>query len=270
MIRALLRGVLTANPALDGLFRRYFWSRVHFPEMELKLLHALPAGAIDHAVDVGAALGGYAWVMGRKARGILCYEPGLFHGDYLATVTAGTKVTLVRAAVGAAAGELELFTPGDDNDARHMATLSRNNPVATMPGTIARRVPVVTLDEDVPVRLGREARIDVLKIDVEGFENAVLAGAHRLIADHHPLVIAEIEARHNPDYRTAFAQLREAGYDVHFWREGRYHLLAGDDIAPLQKADDLVERLRPGHNAAANEYINNFVFQHPLTRIRLA
>jgi FkbM family methyltransferase len=267
MMRLFFRDLLAANPRLDSGFRRHIWSRMHFPEAELKALDALPAGAIEGAVDVGAALGGYAWVMGRKARRILCYEPGEVHGDYLAIATRGTNATLVRAAVGDEAGELEMFTPGDDTDARHQATLSRANPVVAAAGTTVRRVPVVTLDEDVPARLG-DLRVDVLKIDVEGFENAVLAGARQLIATHHPLIIAEIEARHNPDHGLAFAQLRAAGYEVFFWREGRYQALVGADIAALQTAEDLAERLRPGHDPAANRYINNFIFQHPASRIK--
>jgi FkbM family methyltransferase len=270
MIRAAVRDLLAKNPGVDGFFRRHLWSRMHFPEAELRALHALPAGAIDVAVDVGAAMGGYAWVMGRKARRVLAYEPGRVHADYLAVAARGTNATVVRAACGSAAAELELFTPGDDNDARHMATLSRANPVTAVAGAHVERVPVVALDTDVPARVGEGARIDVLKIDVEGFENEVLAGARGLIARHKPLLIAEIEARHNPDHGAAFAMLRDLGYSVYFWRDGCYQPFDGDDIAALQTPEDLAVRLSPGHDPAQNRYINNFVFQHPQSRIKFA
>ncbi len=270
MLRTYLRDQLAANPRADAMFRRHIWSRIHFPEHELKALDDLPAGAIDCAIDVGAALGGYAWVLGRKARRVLCYEPGQVHGDYLESAIGQGNITLVRAAVGAEPGELDMFTPGADTDARHMATLSRDNPVVDTPGTSVRRVPVVTLDSDVPARIGADARVDVLKVDVEGFENAVFEGARHLLGRHRPLVIAEIEARHNPRHGEAFALLEGMGYLVHFWREGRYHRLSGHDISALQTAEDLAERLRPGHDPAQNRYINNFVFQHPETRIKLA
>lgn len=269
-MRTLVRDALAAVPALDSRFRRHVWSRIHFPEAELKALDSLPAGAIDCAIDVGAALGGYAWVLGRKARRVLCYEPGQVHGDYLQSAIGAGHITLVRAAVGAEPGELDMFTPGADTDARHMATLSRDNPVIGTPGTSVRRVPVVTLDADVPARLGAGGRVDVLKVDVEGFENAVFEGARQLVAQHRPLVIAEIEARHNPRHAAVFSGLEAMGYEVHFWRDGRYHRLADHDIAALQTAEDLAERLRPGHDPALNRYINNFVFQHPETRIKLA
>ncbi len=270
MVRTFLRDRLAGSPRADALFRRHVWSRIHFPEAELRAIDKLPAGAIDCAIDVGAALGGYAWVLGRKARRVLCYEPGQVHGDYLESAVGHGPITLVRAAVGSEPGELDMYTPGGDTDARHMATLSRDNPVIATPGTSVRRVPVVTLDDDVPARIGRDRRVDLMKVDVEGFENAVFAGAAKLIAQHLPLVIAEIESRHNPAWRAAFDQLSAIGYSAHFWRGGAYHLFDGGDIAALQTAEDLAGRLRPGHNPAANRYINNFVFQHPDTRIRFA
>jgi FkbM family methyltransferase len=270
MIRTRARALLERNPALDALFRRHVWSRIHCPEAELKAIDALPSGAIDCAIDVGAALGGYAWVLGRKARQVICYEPGQVHGDYLERAVGRGPITLVRAAVGSEPGDLDMYTPGADTDARHMATLSRDNPVIATPGTSVRRVPVVTLDADVPARIGKDARVDLLKVDVEGFENAVFAGGAALIARHLPLVIAEIESRHNPAWCAAFDQLGALGYRAHFWRDGAYHQFDGGDIAGLQLAKDLAERLRPGHDPAANRYINNFVFQHPDTRIRFA
>jgi FkbM family methyltransferase len=266
MIRSMIRDTLGQNPRLDGLFRRHIWSRIHFPEAELRLLDALPAGTIDTAIDVGAALGSYAWVLGRKARSVISYEPGEVHGRYMAIATAGTNVTLVQAAVGEHEGELDMFTQSDDVEGHHTATLSADNPVAQAPGVLIRKVPVVTLDQDIPPRLAAGAHVDILKIDVEGFENAVLAGASALINRHHPIIIAEIEARHNPDYAAAFAQLRAAGYDVRYWHDGRYHMLDEAHIEPLQRLEDLAVRLEGRHGG----YINNFVFQHPASRIKLA
>ena len=266
MIRTALRDALGRNPRLDGLFRRHLWSRIHFPEAELRLLDALPAGSVDTAIDVGAALGSYAWVLGRKATRVISYEPGETHGAWMAIAAAGSNVTVVRAAVGAAAGELDMFTESEDVDGRHTATLSTGNPVAQAPGVSVRKVPVVTLDGDLADRLPPAARVDIVKIDVEGFENAVLAGAAGVIARHRPLVIAEIEARHNTDYGDAFAQLRAAGYGVRFWRDGAYHSLDNDRLEPLQRLEDLAVRLEGRHG----NYINNFVFQHPDSRIKLA
>jgi FkbM family methyltransferase len=270
MLRTVVRDLLAGSPRADALFRRHVWSRIHFPEAELKALDEFPSGLIDCAIDVGAALGGYAWVLGRKARRVICYEPGQVHGDYLESAIKGGVISLVRAAVGSEPGELDMFTPGSDTDACHMATLSPDNPVIDTPGTSVRRVPVVTLDCDLPARIGTNARVDVLKVDVEGFENAVFEGARETLRRHRPLVIVEIEARHNPRHGEVFGLLEGLGYRTHFWRDGRYHQLTDQDITALQTAEDLAERLRPGHDPARNRYINNFVFQHSETRIKMA
>jgi len=80
------------------------------------------------------------------------------------------------------------------------------------PGEAAETVLLVTLDgfaarEDL-------ARLELLKIDVEGHERAVLAGGARTILRWHPVIV--IETGHEaPDDRTAIrAQLGGAGYEL--------------------------------------------------------
>ncbi len=268
MIRALVKSMLAAAPGLEGAFRRHVWSRVHFSEAELRILHDLPAGSIDVAIDVGAALGSYSWVLARKARRVLAYEPGARNGAFLETASANGCVELIRAAVGAEPGELELFTSGGDEASTFTATLSRQNPVAQAADVRINRVPVVSLDADLAERLCAAERVDLLKIDVEGFENAVITGASATIAHYHPLIICEIEARHNPDYAALFAALRTMGYEAHFWASGQWHLLK-NEIARLQDPADLDRRIKGDAAMSGNRYINNFVFQHPAGTLRL-
>lgn len=269
MMRAYVRNALIRHPILDGLLRRQVWSRIHFPETELRVLDALPRGSIDTAIDIGAALGSYAWVLGRKARQVIAFEPGEIHGRYMEIASRRTNVTLIRAAVGAHSGRVDMYTPGDDNNARHMATLSRANSVINVRNVQIRRVDVVSLDDVVPRCISTSAHVDVIKIDVEGFENAVIDGATNTIGGHFPLVIAEIEVRHNPEYQHVFQVMRKHGYTALYWLDGAYRVLDGDEITALQRIEDLEKRLA-GHSVKDSRYINNFVFQHPKSRIRFA
>lgn len=268
MIRGLIKSMLGASPGLEGAFRRHVWSRVHFSEAELRILNGMPDGSIDVAIDVGAALGSYSWVLERKSRRVLAYEPGARNGAFLEKATAHGRVELIRAAVGAEPGELDLFTAADDDASKFTATLSQHNPVANASNVRINRVPVVSLDTDLAGRLRESERVDLVKVDVEGFENAVIAGATAMIDRHRPLIICEIEVRHNPDHANLFQSLRASGYVACFWSDGRWHRL-GQDIASLQNPADLDRRITGGSGVTSNRYINNFVFQHSEGRLRL-
>lgn len=268
MMRHLVKQTLQEHPRADGLFRRHVWSRIHFPEAELRLLSSLPSDSFDCVVDVGAALGSYSWVLSRKARRVIAYEPGQANGDYLQAATHNSNITLVRGAAGVEEGELELFTSTEEG-AVFTATLSRQNPVAQSAGVASRMVPVYRLDSDLQRHIDQKANIDLIKIDVEGFENAVIAGALTTINSHHPIIICEIEARHNADHGYVFDTMRAAGYEVFFWRQGQWCGLSTNDISILQNPLDFEMRLKADKGALQNFYINNFVFEHPQSRIKI-
>jgi FkbM family methyltransferase len=268
-LRIFGRQLLAQFPLLDGCFRRFVWSRIHFAEAEMRFLNALPAGSIDVALDVGAAMGEYSWILSRVARQVIAFEPGASHHEYLSRLLLGTNISLVRAAAGAAPGRVALYTPGSDSNARHSATTSQDNPVISQPHTSIDQVEQITLDAFVGERLEMGRTVDLLKIDVEGSELNVLEGALELLAAHHPLTICEIEARHNPDYAEVLRLLRGLGYATYFFRAHAVEPFDGESIEHLQRPEDL--RFRTGQEADPdrNRYINNFVFQHPQSRLKV-
>jgi hypothetical protein len=84
-------------------------------------------------------------------------------------------------------------------------------------------VPVARLDSVWAAR-SSSSTPSFVKIDVEGAEALVLAGAARLLDAHHPIVLMEV---HNAAAgRAAIAQLTAAGYRC--WR-----IDAGGRLAPL-------------------------------------
>jgi hypothetical protein len=153
----------------------------------------------------------------------------------------------------------ELMTPGETNDGRHMATLSARNPVTHTPQVKKDMVRVVTLDAFLDENFDRTRRLDLLKIDVEGFENSVLTGGIRRIADDHPVIIAEIEARHNPDYAEFFDTLAGLGYTCHGYKSGLYVPFTAAEAGAQEAPDHFVGEA----NHRMDGYVNNFIFQHP-------
>jgi len=134
-------------------------------------------------VDAGANVG-YMTVLGASFIGthgtVIAFEPNVEvltllnrNADLLARNPRCASIRVVAAALGATAGSATLYAPSD-----YMG----NEGIAHMVGVAGERalgeVPVTTLDAEMGVNL----RVDVLKMDVEGFELEVLKGAEALLA----------------------------------------------------------------------------------------
>lgn len=134
----------------------------------------------DVVFDVGANLGNRAKVFHRLGAVVVAVEPQPSCADFLAEMFRGTPdVHLVRTALGATPGEAEMLICG----AHTISSLSREwiNSVVSS-GRFADHVwnrtelvPVDTLDNLV----ARYGMPSFVKIDVEGFEDQVVAGLSR-------------------------------------------------------------------------------------------
>jgi len=96
------------------------------------------------------------------------------------------------------------------------------------------QVPVQRLDDLLANEIDR---VSLVKCDVEGHEDAVLAGGWRLIEKSRPAIVIEIEQRHRGDSITStFDTLGEAGYDGYFIQGRHVRPLADFDIEQHQLA----------------------------------
>ena len=268
-IKSIGRELLARLPVIDGLFRRFVWSRIHFPENEMRFLDSLPRNAIDVAVDVGAATGSYAWILNRVSRSVYAFEPGGMHNRYLNRVSFLSNISVIPAAVGDSSNDVQFYTPGTDTNALHSATVSAANPVIELEETTVSKVKQVTLDEYFEKLLGENRRIDLIKVDVEGYENEVFRGSAGILEKCRPMIICEIEARHNPRYAEVFDSLRNLGYSCCIYKNGRFEVFSDSNIENIQQEKDLAVRLSPEYDPRQNQYINNFVFQHQNSRIKV-
>jgi FkbM family methyltransferase len=162
-------------------------------------------------IDVGANVGFFTlkfarWV-GAGGR-VLAVEPApanvehLRHALAVAALSGNTEVICAAASdhIGAAHLELNPFHPGD-----HKLASS---------GLI---VSVTTLDAEVEARA--LTRVDLIKIDVQGAESMVLAGAQATLARWHPVLFVEIDDLNLRRYGSSARQLLDAllaqGYHAH-------------------------------------------------------
>ena len=107
-------------------------------------------------------------------------------------------------------------------------------------GTNAHEVECFPLDEVL-----KESRIDLLKIDVEGYELPVLEGAKQLIEAYHPTLILEIsqEREQIGNVDVIWNYLQDIGYEVYILKGGkerRSQLLRVDSISQLPSHDNVV------------------------------
>lgn len=175
----------------------HVFARFAFERLTRELLfRTLPRGGV--LVDVGAHVGMITLHAARHvglSGHVHAVEPTPANGEALAAnleLNALENVTVHRCAAGRADGSAVLHEMG----LSYLNSLVAANPYSNE--TAADGVPVRPLDELI------EGRVDALKIDVEGAELDVLAGAERLLADNPNLTVC---VEWNPMW------MRQAGHD---------------------------------------------------------
>lgn len=211
--------------------------RVPFLEKELFLLAQVVQPGMT-CIDVGAAGGAHLLVMAKRvgpSGHVLGIEPrprSLRAVGRLARLAGvADRTRLLPIALAEAEGELPLriplvptraHLPGTTIDLAGTAAFSR------MPhrelAVRTRRLDDVVVEEGL-------TRVDVVKIDVEGAELAALAGAHRTLERHRPLVLVEADDLHQARYEATAQDVLDAvtehGYDVFRYRRGGLDPLDG-------------------------------------------
>jgi len=248
--RGIMRRLPPASVVLAHALIHQRWG-----EPELHELHRLVRpGTI--AVDVGAHFGVYSVALARlvgKGGRVISIEPIDEDAAMLrrAAQTLRLPITVVPCAVSSSSGEAMRRVPllgGAQKTA--LATLEDEAQAVDITGVEERIVPVRTLDDilrdiDVPVSF--------IKIDVEGHELEVLAGAEETLRRHRPSLLVEI----NRDLcrepmKDVFARIEAQGYRGEFLEEGRFR-------RPLSVFDP--ERHQPGDGVPLSRaYVNTFMF----------
>ncbi len=155
-------------------------------EREIRLLPFLIDRTKD-AIDVGANKGVYAHVMAQTARHVHAFEPNpsMFR---LLQQTAARNVTTYEIALANRSGTADLRIPlGNKGYSNQGASLSSAKPMRNFASVTVetRRIDDYRFDA-----------VGFIKIDVEGFEDEVIAGAAETIARCRPNLLVEIEEKH--------------------------------------------------------------------------
>lgn len=202
------------------------------PEL-VGLVGPLRPGAV--CADVGASYGAYTLAFADRvgpAGRVLSFEPLPGPRAFLRRVvrlTGADQVEVRDAALGSGAGAATMSLPrryGLPVHGRAFVADDAVGPGSNAEFATAQRVPVPVTTLDRVVEERGIGRLDVLKVDVEGAEPAVLAGATRTLDRFRPVVMLEIEARHLARFQTdpeqVVALLVDRGYRMSRYEDGRW------------------------------------------------
>jgi FkbM family methyltransferase len=228
-----------------------YFAGAYEPEF-LKLLADMVAalrrrGRTVHYVDVGANVGHHALFMSRLADRVTAFEPFPRVADEIRTKIAEnglTNLQLFPVALGDADGELAIQLLDDANLGTATLTADRVGRTGrTAVGTAQVRA------GDAFFESNALPPIDILKVDVEGFEAAVFGGLRARILADRPIILTEISGPDHSGFGSPGA-FRAALYPDHRLysvrpRRGRYELepfdLGGEEVlcVPEEFAPDL-------------------------------
>jgi FkbM family methyltransferase len=243
-----------ALPARIQIPAKYWYLRASsMLEAEMALLPFL-AGSGDLALDIGANYGAYTYALARRGVRVALFEPNPGIVAALAAwANARSGISVHGVALSDGPGHADLLIPCDAAGVEHDSSAS----IGLSSDGLGRRVRVATATLD---SFGyRDAAL--IKIDVEGHEASVIAGARETIASGHPALIVEIEQRHiDRPVGDALAEVLSLGYRGFFLRDGA--------LVGVDRFDPAVHQSAAAFATRGAAYHNNFLFlaEHRLAR----
>ena len=245
------RYLQAASKAWD--IRRGTWTE---PELEI-IAHAVKPG--DTALDLGANFGLWTYHLGRAVGDsgrVLAFEPIPYTFGVLKTVTRVLRVgnaELFALGCGDRSHTVTFRAPLQDSGALSAGQVHFADRRDDRPGkeqqvrwsqTAEIKADVIALDEFLPPLRD----LSFVKADIEGAEVFAFKGARRLLAEHRPTVVCEI----NPWYLEGFDQsvaelvglFADEGYQLYRYGDDGPHRLHA-----VSRAEDVTE--------------DNYVFVHP-------
>jgi FkbM family methyltransferase len=217
------------------------------PELPEVVKLVAPGGL---CLDIGSNIGLYSYVLAQHGCPVIAFEPNPGVAKTVSLIGMGVEVRQM--ALSSSDGSANLSVPIDNHG---LSTLRSG---VKLPGRV-KQWSVTTRRLD---GLGLSG-VRFVKIDVEGFEEDVLEGGHDTIARDQPVLLIEIEERHNAGALARIEErLRRLGYEGFFLDAGAWQPLSRFD----QQRDQPMEGIRAmeqGTPQGSVRYINNFLFLPP-------
>ena len=183
-------------------------------EPELKLIGGL-ADPKKESVDAGTHHGVYAYFLARHTAWVHCYEPYPKDVNFLAEAFRGRNVKVYPYALSDHEGEAELHVPtgaGEETGGQPSLLPPQGT---TVPET---RLKVTTRRLD---QMGH-TNVGFIKVDVEGHERQVVAGAAKLLEEQRPLLLVELHGYEDEDPYRLLQEIKAPDYTGWFLNSGHW------------------------------------------------
>jgi len=159
----------------------------------------------DVFFDIGANLGYFSSLATACGASVHAFEPNGKLLPYLRE-NAGAEAVIISSAISDRVGTAEFF---DTSETGKSGTSSLLRPKGS---SLSLSIPVTTLD----VYCERAEVPTVIKIDVEGAEERVLAGARAMLIAHRPIILMEVlKGERDAASQRAIGYLTDASYEAH-------------------------------------------------------
>ncbi len=196
-----------------------------------------------NSADIGSNAGYYSNMLIKISNKVFSFEPIKYHCINQKKIFKKMNVKILNLGLGNKRDKKRLFIPRN-NDPEASFINKRKNFASTF----------VNLERGDYV-FGNK-KIDFIKIDVEGYELDVLRGLKSQIQNYKPLLLVEIEKRHNKNYLRVFKFLYNYNYNVYYLTEKNKL-----EEIPIKSIDRFIKNRQKLKLIDTERYINNFFFK---------
>ena len=193
-----------------------------------------------NSVDVGSNTGYFSHMLSGISKEVFSIEPIKYLSEIQKNIFKNRNVRVFNFALGEKKNSKNFYIPLHDPESSFIKK----------PRSIVKKIKVIKGDN-----LVKDMKVDFIKIDVEGFEEKVLFGLKKTIYRYRPLLLVEIEKRHNKNYIKIFKFLNKFNYKIFFLNnENKLIKLNYNNII------NFINKNQNISNLYKDIYINNFFF----------
>lgn len=202
----MLKKFLKTNKYFNFFYRRFLYPFFSQPEKDIYFLRKLK---FNYSLDIGANVGTYSIELSKISKKVISFEPikKIFNStkEYLPK-----NILFYNFALGNVAQKKNIFSPiAENQDIEYALSSIKNRPKFYISETV-----FVKKFDDFIKNKNILDKIDFIKIDTEGYEYEIILGMKSFLKKRNPILLIEIEKKHNKNYNKFFQLMKNLGYRV--------------------------------------------------------